>query len=150
MYSFFVAFYIFPWFLSSFLSTFQDYILLDKAFTAWNASMVILAIVGVALYMYGYLRREATYETVSEVITLSIVLITWGVFTYFIGPLILGIYTLPNTPFETRALTTWDYISYWTWELKGILGIGIGLLLIPTLLLKRTATNKSDGKGKTI
>ncbi|HVP92563.1 MAG TPA: hypothetical protein VMS94_02340 [Acidobacteriota bacterium] len=132
------------------MSIFQDYILLDKAFAAWNASIVILAIIGVALYMYGYLRREATYETISEVITLSIVLITWGVFTYFIGPLILGIYTFPDTLWETRALTTWDYISYWMWELKAILGIGIGLLLIPTLLLKRHATNKNDGKGKTI
>jgi hypothetical protein len=150
MYSFLVAFYIFPWFLSSFLSIFQDYILLDKAFTAWNASILILSIIGVALYMYGYLRREATGETVSEMITLSIVLITWGVFTYFIGLLILGIYILPNTPLEMRALTTWDYISYWMWELKGILGIGIGLLLIPSLLLKRHATYKNDGKGKTI
>jgi membrane protein implicated in regulation of membrane protease activity len=82
----------------------QNYILIDKAFTAWNVLIVILAIIGIALYMYGYLRREATDETISEVITLSIFLVVWGVFTYFIGQRILSTYILP-TDVEMRALT---------------------------------------------
>jgi hypothetical protein len=110
----------------------------DMMLTAWNVSIVILAIIGIALYLYGYLRREAIGETRSEVITLSFFLIAWGVLTCVIAPTVLNFISFfQSTDVEIRAPTMWNHIAYWTWELKGIFGIGIGLLPIITLLLKR-------------
>ena len=123
-------------FVLSFFLISPDYILIDKAFTAWNVLIVIFAMIGTALYVCGYLRRQATDETRSDVITLSIFLILWGVFTHFVAMFSLSETIFSATVKEMRALTLWDYIPYWTWELKGIIGICIGLLVIMTLLIE--------------
>jgi succinate-acetate transporter protein len=116
----------------------QNYFLTDTAFIAWNALMMVLLIIGIALYTYGYMRREATGVRV-RVILIGFFLILWGVFTYLIATGFLsGAISRSMNP-EMSALTIWDYISYWTWEIKGIFGIGTGVLLITTSLLKRHA-----------
>jgi hypothetical protein len=84
---------------------------------------MVLLIIGITLYMYGYLRREAQPPRVG-VIFLSLFVILWGVFTYFVA---------------ASALTAWDFVGFWIWEIKGILGIGTGPLLFITSLLKRHA-----------
>jgi succinate-acetate transporter protein len=122
--------------LSFFLIS-PDYILIDKAYAAWNVFIVIFAMIGTALYMCGYLMQKATDETRSDVITLGIFLILWGVFTHFVAVFSLSQTIFSATVVEVRALTLWDYISYWTWELKGIIGICIGLLVIITLLIEK-------------
>jgi len=44
-----------------------------------------------------------------------------------------------------RVLTIWDYLEFWTWELKGILWIGTALLLIVTSLVKMHAAGARYG-----
>jgi hypothetical protein len=113
----------------------QNYILTDTAFTAWNVLIVTLLIIGIALYMYGYLKREAT-GTRARVILIGFILILWGVFTYLVATGFLSDAISRSMYPEMRALTIWDYVSYWMWEMKGIFGIGTGLLLITTSILK--------------
>jgi hypothetical protein len=56
------------------------------------------------------------------------------VFTYLIATTFLSEEISRNI-----ASTIWDYVSYWIWEIKGIFGIGTGLLLLITSLLRRHA-----------
>jgi hypothetical protein len=118
------------------LARIQDYLLPIIVFTASNASVVGLLIIGIALYIYGYLRREATDAEAKMILLLSLFLIPWAVFTYLLAS---GFYSdlirWSMNP-GVRALTVWDYMEYWTWELKAILWIGTGLLLIVTSLAK--------------
>jgi len=114
------------------------YSLIDAAFTVSNVSIVVLLIIGIALYMYGYVRREAQPSR-RIVIFLFFGLLVWGVFTYIVAMLFLGMAVDRSMNPEMRALTNCDYISYWVWEIKGIFGIGTGVLLATTSLLKRHA-----------
>jgi hypothetical protein len=104
--------------------------------TALHTSIVALLIIGIALYIYGYLKREATDAEAKVILLFSFFLIPWGVFTYLFA---LGFYSdLVDWSMNpgVRALTIWDYMEYWAWELKGILWIGIGLLLMLTSFVK--------------
>jgi len=104
--------------------------------TAWNSSIVILLIIGIALYMYGYLRRQATDVEAKVILLFSFFLVLWGVFTYlFASGFYRNLIDWSMNP-GVRALTIWDYMEYWTWELKAILWIGTGLLLAVTSLVK--------------
>jgi hypothetical protein len=107
--------------------------------TALNASVVVLLIIGIGLYTYGYLRREATDAETKVILMLSFFLILWAVFTYLLAS---GLYSdeirWSMNP-GVRALTIWDYMEYWTWGLKAISWIGSGLLLAVTSLVKMHA-----------
>jgi len=111
----------------------QNYILLG-----WNVSVAVLLTIGIALYVYGYLRREAQPSR-AEVIFLSLFVILWGVFTYLVATWLLTDAVNRSMNPGMRALTIWDHARFWTWEMKGLFGIGTGLLLIITLPLKRNA-----------
>ena len=107
--------------------------------TAWNVSIMVLWIIGIALYIYGYVRREATDTEAKVILLFSFFLVPWGVLTYLWAS---GLYSA--TVFRTMnpgmtALTGWDYMEFWTWELKAILWIGSGLLLAVTSLMKMHA-----------
>lgn len=121
------------------LAGIQNYPLPIIVVAASNASVVVLLIIGIALYIYGYLRREATDAEAKVILLFSFFLIPWGVFTYLSasGLYISDIVWSMNP--GVRALTIWDYMEYWTWELKGILWIATGLLLIVTSPVKMHA-----------
>ncbi len=112
--------------------------------TELNASIVALLIIGIALYMYGYLRREATDAEAKVTLLIGFFLILWGVFTYLIASGFYNDAIVGSMNPGVRALTMWDYMEYWTWELKGILGIGTGLLLAVTSLTKMYAARARD------
>jgi len=97
---------------------------------------MVLLTIGIAMFMYGYVKQEAQPSRV-RVIFLSFGLLVWGVFTYFVAMLLLNQAVDRSMNPEMRALTNWDYISYWMWQIKGIFGTGTGVLLIITSLLKR-------------
>jgi hypothetical protein len=104
--------------------------------TAWNVSIMILWTTGIALYMYGYVRREATDTERKIILLFSLFLVAWAVLTYLVAAgFYLDLIDWSKNP-GVRTLTIWDHMEYWTWELKGILWIGTGLLLIVTSLLK--------------
>jgi hypothetical protein len=117
----------------------QNYLLPVMLITELNASIVALLIIGIALYMYGYLRREARDAEAKVTLLISFFLILWGVFTYLIASGFYNDLIVRSMNPGTRALTIWDYMEYWTWELKGILGTGTGLLLAVTSLTKMYA-----------
>jgi hypothetical protein len=101
-----------------------------------NVSIMALLIIGITLYVYGYRRREAEPST-AEVIFLSLLVILWGGFTCFVATVLLR-YAIDQsmTPVGS-ALTIWNYVGFGMWEVKGTFGIGTGVLLIRTSLLKR-------------
>jgi hypothetical protein len=104
---------------------------------AWNVSIMILWLTGIALYMYGYVRREVTDTERKVILLFSLFLIAWAVLTYLVASaLYLDLIDWSKNP-GVRALTIWDNMEYWTWELKAILWIGSGLLLIVTSVMKR-------------
>lgn len=114
----------------------QNYLLPIMVLTAWNSSIVILLIIGIALYMYGYLRRETVGPEAKVILLFSVFLVLWGVLTYlFASGFYKDLIDWSMNP-GMRALTIWDYMEYWTWELKAILWIGSGLLLAATSLVK--------------
>jgi hypothetical protein len=107
-----------------------------ETLTAWNVLIVVLLIIGIAFYIHGYVRRETTDAEAKVILLFSFFLIPWGVFTYYFvsGLYSAAVFRIMNPGMS--ALTIWDYMEYWTWELKAILWIGTGLLLIVTSLLK--------------
>jgi hypothetical protein len=124
-------------FLVSASSLVKDYLLHIMLLTAWNVSIMILWITGIALYMYGYVRREATDTERKVILLFSFLLIAWAVLTYLVASgFYLDLIDWSKNP-GVRTLTIWDHMEYWTWELKGILWIGTGLLLIVTSVMKR-------------
>jgi hypothetical protein len=113
-----------------------------ETLTAWNISIVVLWIIGIALYIDGYVRKETTDAEAKVILLFSGLLIPWGVFTYlFVSGFYSDLIDWSMNP-GVRALTVWDYMEYWTWELKAILWIGTGLLLIVTSLVKISAPRK--------
>ena len=117
----------------------QNYLLPIMVLTAWNSSIVILLIIGIALYMYGYLRREAVGREAKVILLFSVFLVLWGVLTYlFASGFYKDLIDWSMNP-GMRALTIWDYMEYWTWELKAISWTGSGLLLAVTSLMKMHA-----------
>jgi hypothetical protein len=114
----------------------QEYLPPILLITGWNVSIMVLWIIAIALYMHGYLRQGVTDAQAKVILLFSFILIPWAVFTYFIASgFILDMIDRSMHP-GMMALTIWDYIPYWTWELKAIVWIGTGLLLIVTSLLK--------------
>jgi hypothetical protein len=122
------------------LAGIQDYLLPIIMVTASNASVVVLLIMGIALYIYGYLRREATDAEAKVILLFSFSLVPWAVFTYLFASGLQSDAIVRSMNLGMRVLTIWDYMEYWTWELKAILWIGTGLLLIVTSLVKMQAT----------
>jgi hypothetical protein len=103
---------------------------------AWNLSILVIWIIGMALYLYGYVRRETTVAEAKMILLFSILLILWAVFTYLFAS---GLYTasvIRSMAPGLAQLTFWDYVGYWIWEFKVIVWIGSGLLLIATSLAK--------------
>jgi hypothetical protein len=118
------------------LTGIQDYLLPIIVVTLSNALMVVLLIMGTVLYIYGYLRGEATYVEAKVILMFGFFLIPWGVFTYlFASGFYSDLIDWSMNP-GVRMLTVWDHMEYWTWELKAVLWIGIGLLLLATSLVK--------------
>ncbi len=114
----------------------QNYLLPIMLVTGSHTSVTALLIIGITLYMYGYLKREATDAEAKMILLFSFFLILWGVLTYlFASGFYSNLIDWSTNP-GVRALTIWDYMEYWTWELKGILWIGTGLLLIVTSSVK--------------
>lgn len=121
------------------VSGIEDYLLPIVVITVSNASVVVLLIIGIALYICGYLRREATDAEAKVILLFSLFFVVWGVLVYFVAS---GLYSdLIDWSMNPgmRALTVWDYLEYWTWELKAISWIGSGLLLAVTSLMKMHA-----------
>jgi hypothetical protein len=105
-------------------------------FYGLNVSIMALLIIGITLYVYGYQRREAEPSR-SEVISLSLLVILWGTFTCLVATWLLR-YAIDQSMMPgASALTIWNYAAFGLWEVKGIFGIGTGLMLIRTSLLKR-------------
>lgn len=61
----------------------QNYVLIEAAFTGWSISIVALLAIGIVLYLYGYLKRQATNDEAENIMFFSLFLIIWGVLTYF-------------------------------------------------------------------
>jgi hypothetical protein len=104
--------------------------------TAWNTAIVTLLVIGIALYAYGYLKREATRSEAKLLFTSSFFFILWGALTYFFAS---GLYTATvdrGLNPGMRLSTIWDYMEFWTWQLKAILWIGSGFLFAATSLIK--------------
>jgi hypothetical protein len=108
----------------------------DMMFIGLNVSIMALLIIGITLYVNGYQRREAQPSR-AEVIFLSLLAILWGMFTCLVATALLRYAIDQSIMPGVSALTIWDYIGFWMWEVKGIFGIGTGVLLIRTSLLKR-------------
>jgi hypothetical protein len=104
--------------------------------TAWNILIMVLWIIGISLYTYGYVRGEATGAEARMILLFGFFFIPWGLFTYLFasGLRIATIFRSMNPGMS--GLTIWDYLEFWVWELKGILWIGTGLLLIVTSLVE--------------
>jgi uncharacterized membrane protein len=106
---------------------------------ALNASIMLLSIIGITLYIYGYIKRESTNTEAKLILLLSFFLLFWAVLTCLVAS---GLY---NDDIQwsmnpgIRALTIWDYMEYLTWELKAITWIGTGLLLAVTSFMKLLA-----------
>ncbi|HML03131.1 MAG TPA: hypothetical protein VK487_07130 [Candidatus Bathyarchaeia archaeon] len=100
-------------------------------FIGWNVSIMALLIIGIALNMRRYLRRELQPSR-GEVIPISLFAILWGAFTYFAATIYPSFLSLQPLPF-------WVYTEFWIWQIKGIFGMGTGVLLATTSLLKRHA-----------
>ena len=114
----------------------QNLTLSYMIFYVLNVSIMALLIIGITLYVYGYQKREAQPSR-AEVISLSLLVILWGAFTCFVATALLR-YAIDQsmTPVGS-ALTIWSYLVFGMWEFKGTFGIGTGVLLIRTSLLKR-------------
>jgi hypothetical protein len=110
-----------------------------ETLTAWNVSILVLWTSGMSLYIYGYVRREATDAEAKVILLFSFFLIPWAVFTYLFasGLFSATVFRIMNPGMS--ALTVWDYLEYWTWEVKAISWIGSGLLLAVTSLMKMHA-----------
>jgi hypothetical protein len=52
------------------------------ALTTWNLSILVIWIIGMTIYLYGYVRRETTVADAKMILLFSILLIPWAVFTY--------------------------------------------------------------------
>jgi hypothetical protein len=106
-------------------------------FIWWQISTIALLTIGVALYLYGYLKREATNaDEVTLILGFSFILIFWGGLNYLLASGILADQIWRSTNPGVLALTIWDYLRYWVWELNAILWVGAGSMLIVTSLLK--------------
>jgi hypothetical protein len=105
-------------------------------FVGLNVSIMALLIIGITMYVYGYRRREAQPSR-AEVISLSLLVILWGAFTCFVATALLRHAIDQSMMPGASALTIWDYVAFGMWEVKGTFGIGTGVLLIATSLLKR-------------
>jgi hypothetical protein len=121
------------------LEPIQDYLLPILQFTAWNVSVVVLCIIGMALYIYGYVRREATDAEAKVILLFSLLFIPWGVFTCLFASGMLSDAIVRSMNPGMRALTIWDYMEIWTWELKTVSWLGTGLLLVVTSITKMHA-----------
>lgn len=119
----------------------QNYLQPLMQLTAWNVSIIAVLAIGIAMYLYGYLKQGNKHRSKATLL-FSFLLILWGALTYIIAS---GWYSdeisWSMNP-GVRALTIWDNMQYWTWELKAILWIGTGLLLIVTSAL-RIVTSRS-------
>lgn len=105
-------------------------------FTVLHVSIMVLLIIGIVLYVHGYMKREATDSEVRVILPFSVFLVMWGVIVcLFASGFYRDLIDWSMNP-GVRALTIWDYAEYWMWGLKAILWIGTGLLLIGTSLLK--------------
>lgn len=122
----------------------QNYILIEAAFTGWSISIVALLAIGIVLYLYGYLKRQATNDEAENIMFFSLFLIIWGVLTYFWAAIILTDTIDRSMNPGMSALTIWDYMEFWVWELKGILGVATGFMLIVTSLLQTRARRNQN------
>jgi cbb3-type cytochrome oxidase subunit 3 len=110
-----------------------------ETLTAWNVSIFALCIIGLSLYTYGYARREATDVEAKVILLFSFLLIPWALLTYLFASGLFSATVVRIMNPGMSALTVWDYLEYWTWELKAISWISSGLLLIVTSLVKMHA-----------
>lgn len=113
-----------------------DYLLFSFAFIGWHVSIIVLLTIGIALYLSGYFKREATKAEAKKSLLLGFILIMWGAFTFFAAAFILADLIDRSMNPGVGALTTWDYLKYWVWELKAIFWVGTGFLLIITSLVQ--------------
>ena len=113
-----------------------NYSLFYIMFVGLNVSIMALLIIGITMYVYGDQRREAQLSR-AEVISLSLLVILWGALTCFVATVLLRRAIDQSMMPGARALTIWDYVGFGMWEVKGTVGIGTGVLLIGTSLLKR-------------
>lgn len=126
-----------------------NYILLNAAFIGWNISIIALLTTGIALYLYGYLKREATTVEATKSALLGFILILWGALTYLAAAIILSD-QINRSMNGAVALTIWDYMEFWLWELKAIFWVGTGIMLIATSLLQiRARRNQNIQKTQT-
>jgi len=107
-----------------------------ETLTTWNISILAIWIIGLTLYIHGYVRRETTVEEAKMILLLSVLLIPWAWLTYLFASGLLSDALFRAMQPEMSPLTAWDYLEYWTWELKAIFWIGSGLLLTATSLVK--------------
>jgi hypothetical protein len=112
------------------------------ALTAWNLSILVIWIIGMTLYLYGYVRRETSVADAKMILLFSILLIPWALFTYLsvVGGYNATVDRLMNP--GMAQLTFWNYVGYWIWEFKAIVWLGSGLLLIATLLTKMRSSRR--------
>jgi|GEM_PF-7008472 len=86
--------------------------------------MLVIWIVAMVSYLYGYFRRETTVHEAKWLVIFNCLLIPWSVLIYNGLPLINS---------DGPVL---DNLAMWIWETKEIFWIGSGLLLIATSYVK--------------
>lgn len=74
----------------------------------------------------------------------SVLLILWGL---LVSWFVVGFWNNEVLPWSrspgVRELTTWDYLEFASWALKGFLWIASGLLFLVTSQFQKTRENKT-------
>jgi hypothetical protein len=104
-------------------------------FVGWHISIMVLLIIGVALYVFGYLRQETTINEAKMIIFPSVGLIIWGALNYVVVTAFNSLMIVESMQ-RDLTLTFWGYMEYWVWELKAILWVATGVMLIVTSLVQ--------------
>lgn len=119
------------------VSHMSDFLTPIIALTSINIAVAILIISGLALYVYGYVRRQITDRDTGPALLIGITLIFWGV---FVAMFALGVYNelmeWSHQP-EVRELTSWDYLQYISWILKATLWSASGFIFVATVIMQK-------------
>jgi hypothetical protein len=86
--------------------------------------MLVIWIIAMVLYLYGYFRGETTVHEAKWLLVFSGLLIPWSM-------LIVNV-----VPWINDDGPVLDNLAIWIWEFKEIFWIGSGLLLIVTSCVK--------------
>lgn len=120
--------------------------LFEMPYIIWHTSVVAVVVVGLALFGYGYVKRQMRDEGLKMILIVNVLLVLWGVFVLWSASAwykdMINWFADPGR----RAPQIWDYLEYWTWGLKAVLWIGAGLLLTVTSLEEMVTRRRGSGR----